>query len=79
MKTEKATQVRIRMGERTDEHLLGYLKDHPNKTIYELHKELKWSIGKVQKSLKRLGGKILVETEIEDGRIRKRFTKKKAL
>jgi predicted transcriptional regulator len=75
MKTEKATKARKNMGRDTDHELLGYLGDNPAKTIYELSKELDWSTGKVQKSIKRLDNKLTmdVDGDVESGRIRKRY------
>lgn len=75
MKTEKARKARVKMGRKTDIELLKHLKDNPDRTIYELSKELDWSIGKVQKSVKRIDNRVTVEIDgdIEDGRIRKRY------
>jgi predicted transcriptional regulator len=61
------------MGKGTDQELLDYLKDNPGKTIYELSKELEWSIGKVQKAIKRLGDKLTFEQDIVGGRLRKKY------
>ena len=75
MKTEEAIKARKKMGGKTDTELLKHLKDNPDRTIYELSKELDWSIGKVQKSVKRLDNKVTVEIDgdIDEGRIRKRY------
>lgn len=75
MKTEKAKIARIKMGKETDTILFKHLKDNPSKTIYELSKDLDWSIGKVQKSVKRLDEKLVMEvdSDIGDGRIRKKY------
>lgn len=71
MRTEKATKARIEMGEETDKQLLGYLKDNPEKTIYNLSKDLGWSTGKIQKSLNRLGSKLIYQERIDRGRLKK--------
>lgn len=73
MRTEKATQARKEIGRETDQELLNYLKTSPDKTIYELHKTLGWSIGKIQKSLARLGDSIVFEQDIERGRLKKKY------
>lgn len=73
MRTEKATQVRVKMGEETDQELLSYLERNPDKTIYELSKSLDWSSGKIQKALKRLENKLIVKEDIGAGRLRKRY------
>lgn len=73
MRTETATKARIKMGEKTDQQLLDYLKDNPNKTIYDLSKALGWSIGKVQKALQRLNDKLAHKQDISGGRLKKKY------
>ncbi len=73
MRTEKATQVKIKMGEKTSEKLLDYLRDNPDKTVYDLSKTLDWSAGKVQKALHRIKNNVAVKEEIEKGRLKKKY------
>ncbi len=72
MRTEKATQKKIKIGEVTSEKLLDYLKENPNKTVYDLSKTFSWSTGKVQKALHRIEGNIGFEQYIEGGRLKKK-------
>lgn len=73
MRTEKATQEKIKMGEKTSEKLLDYLRENPDKTVYDLSKTLDWSAGKVQKALHRIKNNVAVKEEIEKGRLKKKY------
>ncbi|VVB55246.1 Uncharacterised protein [uncultured archaeon] len=73
MKTEKAIQKKIKIGEKTSEKLLDYLKKNPDKTVYDLSKDLNWSTGKVQKALYRIKRDIGFEQYIESGRLKKKY------
>lgn len=79
MKTEKAIKARIEMGKGTDTKLLEYLKKNADKTIYDISKDLGWSTGKVQKSIKRLGEKLILTKDVGDVRIRKKYRVKEPL
>jgi predicted transcriptional regulator len=73
MRTEKATQKKIKLGKETSNELLDYLKDNPNKTIYDLCKSLNWSKGKVQKALLRLENNLGVEQSIEGNKLKRKY------
>ncbi len=73
MRTEKATQEKIKLGKETSKELLDYLKNNPNKTIYDLCKALGWSKGKVQKALLRLEGNLGVEQSIEGNKLKIKY------
>ncbi len=73
VRTEKATQKKIEIGEETSRKLLTYLKENPDKTIYELSKTFHWKIGKVQKALHRIESCLGVEQDIKGGRLKKRY------
>lgn len=73
MRTEKATQKKIEIGEETSKKLLGYLKENPDKTIYELSKTFHWKVGKVQRALQRIGDNIAFKENVEKGRFKKKY------
>lgn len=73
MKTEKAIQTRIKMGTETSHILLDYLKENPDKTIYDISHDLNWSTGKVQKALNRIENNVEVKQSIEKGRLKKKY------
>jgi predicted transcriptional regulator len=74
MRTEIATQRKIKIGEDTSRELLDYLRENPDKTIYDLSKTLNWSIGKVQKALLRIEGNLRVEQNVEGGRFKRKYS-----
>ncbi len=73
MRTEIATQKKIKIGEETSKELLDYLRDNPDKTIYDLSKALDWSTGKVQKALHRIESNLGIKQNIEGGRLKKKY------
>ncbi len=73
MTTEKAIQKRIKIGEETSKELLDYLKENPDKTIYDLSKAFGWSIGKVQKALLRIESHLKVEQTVEGGKFKRKY------
>ncbi len=73
MRTEKAIQKRIKLGEETSKEILNYLKENPDKTIYDLSKAFGWSIGKVQKALLRIDRHLRVEQTVESGKFKKKY------
>lgn len=73
MRTEKATQKKIKIGEETSEKLLDYLRENPDKTVYDLSKAFHWSTGKVQKALHRIESDLGFEQYIERGRLKKKY------
>lgn len=73
MRTEKATQEKIKLGKETSNELLDYLRDNPDKTIYDLCKALNWSKGKVQKALLRIEGNLGVEQNVEGGKFKRKY------
>ncbi|MEO9308589.1 MAG: response regulator [Nitrososphaera sp.] len=58
------------IGMETDDFLLKYIEENPGKSIYEMQKELEWSIGKIQGSVKRLSdnSKVVLTDAIQGGR-----------
>jgi predicted transcriptional regulator len=73
VRTEKAVETRIKMGYETSKELLDYLKENPDKTIYDMSHDLNWSIGKVQKALHRVENNVEVNQSIEGGRLKKKY------
>jgi predicted HTH transcriptional regulator len=73
MRTEKAIQKKIEIGEETSKKLLDYLKENPNKTIYELSKTFDWKVGKVQKALCRIGDNVAFKEYVEKGKFKKKY------
>jgi predicted HTH transcriptional regulator len=73
MRTEKATQQKIKIGEETSKKLLDYLRENPDKTVYDLSKAFNWSIGKVQKALHRIDNEIASKEGVEKGRFKKKY------
>ncbi len=63
MSTLAATTRNIERGVGTDWTLYDFICEHPNLSIYELHKQLGWSIGKVQKAIERLRERGYVESK----------------
>lgn len=63
MSTLAATTKNIEQGTRTDWILYDFICERPNLSIYELHKELGWSVGKVQKAIERLRERGYVESK----------------
>lgn len=54
MRTRKAVKMRKVIGEMTDHELWNFIGHYEGLTLYEISKKKKWTIGKVQGSLKRL-------------------------
>lgn len=73
MRTEKAIKKKIKIGEETSKELLDYLRENPNKTIYDLTKALNWSKGKTQKALHRIESRLNVEESIEGGKFKRKY------
>jgi predicted HTH transcriptional regulator len=73
MRTEKATQKKIEIGEETSKKLFEYLRENPDKTIYDLSKTFDWSVGRVQKALNRMGDKVAFKEKVEEGRNKKKY------
>lgn len=73
VRTEKAIQKKIEMGEETSKILLAYLRENPDKTIYDLSKTFHWKVGKVQKALSRIYGSIAFKEGVEKGRFKKKY------
>lgn len=66
MSTLAATTKNIERGIGTDWTLYDFICEHPGLSIYELHKELGWSVGKVQKAIERLRKRGYVESKTVD-------------
>jgi DNA-binding MarR family transcriptional regulator len=64
MSTLAATTKNIEQGTTTDWTLYDFICEHPNLSIYELHKQLGWTIGRVQKAVERLRERGYIETKI---------------
>jgi DNA-binding MarR family transcriptional regulator len=62
LNTSAATTRNIEQGNTTDWTLYDFICEHPNLSMYELHKELGWSVGKVQKAIERLRERGYVES-----------------
>ena len=63
MSTKKAIKAKKVIGELTDHELRNFIAHNEGTTLYEISKKKKWSLGKVQGSLKRLSRKGLVYSE----------------
>ena len=72
-RTEKATEKRMEMAKEVDLIVIHYLKDKPSSTIYGISKDLGWTVGKVQGSINRIKGSLVVENTIENGRLKKKY------
>jgi len=64
LNTSAATARNIEQGNTTDWALYDFICEHPNLSMYELHKQLGWSVGKVQKAIERLRERGYVESKI---------------
>lgn len=62
MSTLAATTRNIERGTTTDWTLYDFICEHPNSSIYELHGQLGWTVGKVQKAVERLRERGYVES-----------------
>lgn len=60
MRTHKAVRARKLIGELTDHELNSFIGHYEGLTLYEIAKRKKWTIGRVQGSLKRLLNKGLI-------------------
>jgi hypothetical protein len=72
-RTEKATEKRMEMAKEVDSIVIHYLKDKPSSTIYDISKDLGWTVGKVQGSINRIKDSLVVENTIENGRLKKKY------
>jgi DNA-binding MarR family transcriptional regulator len=66
LNTSAATKRNVEQGTTTDWALYDFICEHPNLSMYELHKQLGWSVGKVQKSVERLQERGYVESRTVD-------------
>jgi DNA-binding MarR family transcriptional regulator len=62
LSTTAATMKNIEQGTATDWVLYDFICEHPNLSMYELHKALGWSVGKVQRAVERLRERGYVES-----------------
>lgn len=72
-RTAKATEKRKELARVVDSKTIKYLKKKPASTIYDISKDLGWTIGKVQGSITRIRGLLVVEKVIENGRLKKKY------
>ena len=71
--TEKATEKRMEMAKEVDSIVIQHLKDKPSSTIYDISKDLGWTVGKVQGSINRIRDSLVVEDSIENGRLKRKY------
>jgi hypothetical protein len=71
--TKKATEKRMEMAREVDLIVIQFLKERPSSTIYDISKELGWSVGKVQGSINRIKDSLVVEDTIENGRLKRKY------
>jgi hypothetical protein len=71
--TEKATEKRMEMARKVDSIVIRHLKDKPSSTIYDISKDLGWTVGKVQGSITRIKDSLVVEDSIENGRLKRKY------
>ncbi|MFQ5974928.1 MAG: hypothetical protein ACE5J5_01245 [Candidatus Hydrothermarchaeales archaeon] len=80
-RTDEAIKRKIEIGKEADEIVIQYLKDKPASTMYEISKNLGWTVGKVQGSLNRLkvslGDKLIIEEVVENRRVKVKYDFKK--
>ncbi len=72
-RTEKATEKRMEMAREVDLIVIQHLKERPSSTIYDISKDLGWTVGKVQGSINRIKDSLVVEDTIENGRLKKKY------
>ena len=72
-RTEKATEKRMEMARGVDLIVIQHLKEKPSSTIYDISKDLGWTVGKVQGSINRIKDSLVVEDAIENGRLKKKY------
>jgi len=63
--TISATSKNVEQGIETDWTLYDFICEHPNLSVYAIHKALGWSTGKVQKTVRRLEERGYVESQME--------------
>lgn len=63
MRTKKAVRAKKVIGELTDHELRNFMAHNEGATLYQISKKKKWTLGRVQGSLKRLLSKGLVYSE----------------
>jgi hypothetical protein len=72
-RTSKAIEKRMEMAKEVDSIVIQYLKEKPASTIYDISKDLGWSVGKVQGSINRIKDSLVVEDAIENGRLKRKY------
>ena len=72
-RTEKATEKRREMAKEVDLIVIQHLKEKPSSTIYDISKNLGWTVGKVQGSINRIRDSLAVEDSIENGRLKRKY------
>jgi hypothetical protein len=72
-RTEKATEKRMEMAKEVDFIVIQFLREKPASTIYDISKDLGWTVGKVQGSINRIRGSLVVENTIENGRLKRKY------
>ncbi|MBU2559741.1 hypothetical protein KKA03_02500 [archaeon] len=72
-RTEKATEKRMEMAREVDSIVIQHLKDKPSSTIYDISKDLGWTVGKVQGSIIRIKDSLVVEDSVENGRLKRKY------
>ncbi len=72
-RTDKATEKRMEMAKEVDSMVIRYLEENPASTIYEISKDLGWTVGKVQGSINRIRGLLVVEDIVENGRLKRKY------
>jgi len=72
---EMGAEAKRKMGEETDNQLLKAIKENPGWTPYYLAQELRWQVGRVDGSLRRLQkqGKVNVKQFLRHGRVVKKI------
>ncbi len=70
--TVAATEKNIEEGLETDWTLYDFICEHPNLSIYDLHVQLGWSVGKIQKAIERLQERGYVESKMVNNSSRSR-------
>jgi len=72
-RTDKATEKRMEMAKEVDSIVIQYIEEKPASTIYEISKDLGWTVGKVQGSINRIRDILVVEDTVENGRLKRKY------
>jgi hypothetical protein len=72
-RTDKATEKRMEVAKEVDSIVIQYIEEKPASTIYEISKDLGWTVGKVQGSINRIRDILVVEDTVENGRLKRKY------